>query len=51
MADYKKMYITLVDEVDKTIERLKIALDKAENIYIDTGIDKENIIRIKKEDE
>jgi len=36
MADYKKMYLTLVDEVTNTIDNLKSALEKAENIYIAT---------------
>lgn len=36
MPDYKKMYLTLVDEVTNTIDNLKAALEKAEDIYIDT---------------
>lgn len=42
MTDYKKMYMVLVDEVDQTIERLKTALSKAEDIYIDTCDDVAN---------
>jgi len=37
MADYKKMYLTLVDEVTKTIDGLTAALQKAEDIYIDSA--------------
>lgn len=36
MADYKKMYLTLVDEVTKTIDSLTGALQKAENTYIES---------------
>lgn len=36
MTDYKKMYMALVDEIDQTIERLKTALSRAEDIYIET---------------
>jgi hypothetical protein len=36
MPDYKKMYLTLVDEVVNTIDGLKIALEKAEEIYIES---------------
>lgn len=41
MADYKKMYVALVDEVDNTIERLKQALENAEDIYIETDEEKQ----------
>lgn len=36
MSDYKKMYLTLVDEVANTIDNLKSAMEKAEDIYIET---------------
>lgn len=53
MSNYKKMYIALVDEVDKTIENLKKALNKAEDIYIETEIneDKPKIIKLEKRDD
>lgn len=36
MADYKKMYLTLLQEMDNTIERFKNKLNEAEDIYIET---------------
>ncbi|MCD7946691.1 MAG: hypothetical protein LUG13_00120 [Oscillospiraceae bacterium] len=36
MPDYKKMYLTLVDEVSNTIDRLTAVLQKAEEIYIES---------------
>lgn len=36
MADYKKMYLTLLDGVEKTIESLKKLECDVENIYIET---------------
>lgn len=39
MVDYKKMYHILLHEVDTTIEKLKEALIKAENFYIENGGD------------
>ena len=37
MPDYKKMYLTLADSVSSTIDALKEAMEKAEDIYIDTA--------------
>lgn len=37
MPDYKKMYITLLDEMDKTIERFKNILNEAEEVYIESS--------------
>lgn len=34
MADFRKMYITLVEGIDKSIEVLQTALKQAEEIYI-----------------
>jgi len=34
--DYKKLYVSLMDEVTKAISRLTGALDKAEDIYIES---------------
>jgi len=34
MPDYKKMYLTLVDEISNTIDQLKSALEKAEEFYV-----------------
>ena len=36
MPNYKKMYLILVDEVTNTIDGLKSALDKAEDIFIES---------------
>ncbi len=36
MADYKKMYLTLLDGIEKTIESLKELERKVEEIYIET---------------
>lgn len=36
VADYKKMYFALFDEVAKTIDNLTAALQKAEDIYIES---------------
>jgi len=36
MADYKKMYIELMSEIEKVMELLKEALLRAEEIYIET---------------
>jgi len=47
MADYKKMYLTLVDEVAKTIDSLTGALQKAEDIYIESDEPPELIIHKK----
>jgi len=44
MPDYKTMYLTLVDTIDKSIELLQSGLQKAEEIYIDE--DDSNIIDI-----
>jgi len=48
MADYKKMYLTLVDEVAKTIDSLTGALQKAEDIYIESCKQRPAIIIRKK---
>lgn len=37
MADYKKMYLKLLHEMNDTMERFKTCLLEAENIYIDTA--------------
>lgn len=37
MADYKKMYLKLLNEMNDTIERFEMCLLEAENIYIDTA--------------
>jgi hypothetical protein len=36
MADYKKMYLTLFNEVTDTISKLQEAQKKTEQIYIET---------------
>jgi hypothetical protein len=36
MPNYKKMYLTLVDEVTNTIDGLKSALVKVEDIYVES---------------
>ena len=36
MPNYKKMYLTLVDEISKSIDNLSAALQKAENIYVES---------------
>ena len=41
MADYKQMYFKLLNEIEETIEKLKEALNKAEDIYIETSKDDE----------
>ena len=48
MADYKKMYLNLVDKIDKSIEILKSGLEETEEIYIN---DEETIINIWDKDE
>ena len=35
MADYKSMYLALVDKIDKSIEILQSGLKEAEEIFID----------------
>lgn len=39
MADYEKMYKTLIDGVEKAIEELKKAELACEEIYIQTSAD------------
>lgn len=39
--DYKQMYLTLLDEVENAIERLKNVQKACEEIYIDTAPDEE----------
>ena len=51
MADYKKMYLTLVDEVTKTIDSLTGALQKAEDIYIESDDPPEMILHKKAKEE
>ena len=41
MPDYQKMYFTLVDTLSNTVDYLKTALEKAEEIYIETSEDEE----------
>ncbi len=41
MADYKQMYLTLLDATEKAIETLVSAQRAAEEIYIDTTDEKE----------
>lgn len=36
MADYKQMYLTLLDEVENTINRLTAIQKACEELYIDT---------------
>ena len=36
MADYKQMYIELLKEAEKVIEQLKEALQRCEDIYVET---------------
>ena len=36
MPDYKKMYIELLKETEEVIERLKEALQRCEDIYVET---------------
>ena len=36
LPNYKKMYLILVDEVTNTIDGLKSALEKAEDIYVES---------------
>ncbi len=36
MTNYKKMYLTLIGEVSKTIDCLTTAMQKAEDIYIES---------------
>ena len=40
MADYKKMYIELLKEAEEVIEKLKEALQRCEDIYVETCDDK-----------
>jgi len=40
MADYKKMYLEMVNETEKVLEILQNAMLRAEEIYIET--DKDN---------
>ncbi len=42
MADYKQMYLTLLDATEKAIEALVNAQRAAEEIYVDTVDEKEN---------
>jgi len=51
MADYKKMYLTLVDEITKTIDNLTGALQKAEDIYIKSDEPTEITLRKKTKNE
>ena len=37
MADYKKMYLTAVDAMEKAMTLLEEAQRKCEDIYIETG--------------
>lgn len=43
MADYKRMYLRLLDEIVYVIDKLKIAVERAENIYIDSGDDADDV--------
>ena len=36
MADYKKMYLELMDATEKAIDLLIAAQQKSENIYVET---------------
>ncbi len=36
MPDYKKMYIELLKETEEVIEKLKQALQRCEDIYVNT---------------
>lgn len=36
MADYKKMYLELINEMEKAIEALQKSMLRAEEIYIET---------------
>ena len=47
MSDYKKMYLNLVDKIDKSIEILKSGLEETEEIYIN---DEETVVDILKVD-
>jgi hypothetical protein len=49
MADYKKMYLTLFNEVTDTISKLQEAQKKTEQIYIET--DKPTARLIKRDDD
>ncbi len=37
MADYKRMYLNLLNEVEETIQKLKAAEQACEDIYVDTA--------------
>ena len=37
MADYKKMYLTAMDAMEKAVELLTAAQQKCEDIYVETG--------------
>lgn len=39
MADYKKIYLTAMDAMEKAVELLTAAQQKCEDIYVATGGD------------
>jgi len=37
LADYKKMYLTAMDAMEKAVELLTAAQQRCEDIYVETG--------------
>ena len=51
MADYKKMYLTAMDAMEKAVELLTAAQQKCEDIYVETGGEESELFVMDREHE
>ena len=51
LADYKKMYLTAMDAMEKAVELLTAAQQKCEDIYVATGGEEPELFVMDKEHE